>query len=198
MNRKQFFNKCAEEWDSLLTKEQLARINKLVKLFGIGKGEKVLDLGCGTGVLSVPLNRCVGNSGEVIGVDFSDKMIEKAKKKYGDRFKYICCNAEKMPFKSQIFDTVVCFNTFPHFVHKNRVIQEISRVLKKYGKLIISHTSTREEVNSFHSTLKNSPVIKDFLPEDRFLIRLLSKNKFSDIKVSNQSYYLVSAVKKGL
>ncbi len=51
---------------------------KVVQLAGIGTGESVLDVGCGTGTLAIAAKRRVGPTGKVIGIDASPEMIARA------------------------------------------------------------------------------------------------------------------------
>ena len=57
--------------------------NRLIKDAGIVQGMRVLDLGCGKGDVSLLLAKAVGPSGEVVGVDRSNKVLEVARNRAG-------------------------------------------------------------------------------------------------------------------
>ena len=107
------------------------------RLISMAKG-RVLELGVGTG-LNLPLYRGVE---EVVGVDISEKMLEKAKrKKVKVRAKLIRADARNIPFPDESFDTVVSTFFLCVVPDKEQVIEEIGRVLKSGGVLLAMECS---------------------------------------------------------
>ena len=107
------------------------------RLISMAKG-RVLELGVGTG-LNLSLYRGVE---EVVGVDISEKMLEKAKrKKVKVRAKLIRADAGKLPFPDESFDTVVSTFFLCVVPDKEQVIEEIRRVLKPGGVLLAMECS---------------------------------------------------------
>lgn len=103
----------------------------------IKAGQKVLDLGSGTGNLSVLL----ANSGaKVIGLDYSLEGIEIHKSKGGSEVVHHDLN-EKLPFEDSAFDVVVSNNVLYTISREKRgkIINEVSRVTKHGGKVVISN-----------------------------------------------------------
>lgn len=80
LNTKEYFNSLADKWDALV-KHDIDKIEFLLGILRIKKGSYILDVGCGTGVLTEHLLKRVGSEGKIFGVDFSEKMIEIAKSK---------------------------------------------------------------------------------------------------------------------
>jgi len=110
------------------------------KLISQAKG-RVLELGVGTG-LNLPLYRDVK---EVIGVDISGKMLEKARRKRtGVPVKLIQADARSLPFPDKSFDTVVSTFFLCVVPERERVIKEIGRVLKPKGLLLAMECSPPE------------------------------------------------------
>jgi len=72
-------------------------------LTGLGPGGRALDVACGTGDLAVELSRRVGPSGEVVGSDFSDAMLERARRKSG-AVDWQWANALALPHENDHFD----------------------------------------------------------------------------------------------
>lgn len=93
----------------------------------------ILDLCCGTGYLTEDLSR----SGEYVGLDFADSMIACCKKRHPDN-DFVLGSAEKLPFKDDSFDCVVCFWSFHHMVYPEEVINEVYRVIRPGGFVIIA------------------------------------------------------------
>ncbi|WP_456421751.1 class I SAM-dependent methyltransferase [Thermococcus sp.] len=107
------------------------------RLISMAKG-RVLELGVGTG-LNLPLYR---NVEEVVGVDISEKMLEKARKKRAKvRTTLIRTDARKLPFPDESFDTVVSTFFLCVLPEKRGVIGEIRHVLKPDGVLLAMECS---------------------------------------------------------
>lgn len=93
-------------------------------------------MGCGNGRL---LQMFKGRKIDYIGVDFSEKMIQKAKEKYGDYFQV--ADIFNLPFSDNYFDSIWSIAVFHHIPSKElqmKALQEIKRVLKKNGKIIMT------------------------------------------------------------
>ena len=92
----------------------------------------VLDIGCATGKF---LN--LVNAKKRIGIDISRKILRIAKKKHKE-ISFVVASAEFLPFKSDIFDLVTCFDVLEHVLNKKRVLSEIYRVAKKDCEVFIT------------------------------------------------------------
>lgn len=93
--------------------------------------QSILDLGCGTGTLTVQLSRLAG---KVIGIDSSQSMINKAKEQFG-HIAFRICNALDMPF-SQEFDVIFSNAVFHWITDHHLLLQNIYRSLKPQGRLV--------------------------------------------------------------
>lgn len=124
------------------------------------------------------LRKAVGKRARLVALDYSALMLEKAKKKYGNDFEYVCADAEETPFENASFDVVICFSVFPHFPRKAKALQELFRILKPGGSLIIAHADARETINSFHSKV-GGPVAHDHMPDNPKMKALLHKAGFA-------------------
>ena len=98
------------------------------------KGGKILDVGCGNRNLfkMLPDGRY-----ELHGIDFSENMIDEAKKSCKTPATFTVADAEKLPFDDATFDIIVCNASFHHYTHPNTVLSEMHRVLKCNGKVLI-------------------------------------------------------------
>ncbi len=117
--------------------------NELIRLLEIKTSHRVLDLGCGTGVLSKYISEKVNAEagGLSIGIDAAGKMIEGAINKRGsDTCSFEVAAAENLPFDNESFDSVISTLFFHHIQLdlKKRALAEAFRVLKPGGKLVIS------------------------------------------------------------
>ncbi len=98
---------------------------------------KILDIGCGGGLLSEPMNRL---GAEVTGIDASSKNIEVAKlhaKKNNLKIKYICTSPEKFETEKE-FDVILNMEIIEHVEDVNLFIKSSSKLLKKNGIMFVA------------------------------------------------------------
>jgi len=100
-------------------------------------GDKVLDLGCGNGRFFEILK---DKGVDYIGVDFSERLIEIAKKRY-PQVKFQVADALNLPFPNNFFDkvyTIAVLHHIPSKEFRQRFLEEAKRVLKPGGLLILT------------------------------------------------------------
>lgn len=155
-----------------------------------------MDLGCGTGVLFPHILKSIGKKGRLFGVDFSQEMLLEAKKRVKSKnIILICASAENLPFLTESFDYVIAFASFPHFQSKTKALGEISRVLKKGGKVFIAHLLGRKELKEHHR-LSGGVIFKDVLPAGKILKIMLRGKGFKKIVIVDQPFlYIACGVK---
>src|SRR5688572_4487507 len=98
--------------------------------------ERILDLGCGTGRFSEALAGSFG--ADVLGVDPSTKMLERARNKCRDaRVRYLRGQAEAIPLQSGSVDVVFISMSFHHFSNRALAARECRRVLRASGSVFV-------------------------------------------------------------
>ncbi|MCR5445606.1 MAG: bifunctional demethylmenaquinone methyltransferase/2-methoxy-6-polyprenyl-1,4-benzoquinol methylase UbiE [Bacteroidales bacterium] len=99
---------------------------------------EILDVACGTGDMAVNLVR---QGCTVTGVDISEEMLAIAKQKAPDAT-YIVADAEQLPFEDKTFDAVTCAFGVRNFLHLKQGLDEMIRVLKPGGRMVILELAT--------------------------------------------------------
>jgi tRNA (uracil-5-)-methyltransferase TRM9 len=142
---KEDYNKIAEEFSR--TRSQVWEEVRFLFDDYVIPGEKVLDLGCGNGRFFEVLKDkerffevLKDKEVDYIGVDFSEKLIEIAKKRFPEA-KFQVADALNLPFPNSFFDKVYSIAVFHHIPSKEfrqRFLKEIRRVLKPEGLLILT------------------------------------------------------------
>lgn len=135
---------------------------------------KVLDLACGTGDLSVAICRFAGYEVDLVGLDYSQPMLDIACKKVakvpGGKATFILGDAANLPFADDDFDCVGISFAFRNLTYKNPLsepaLAQILRVLKPGGRFVVVETSQpRSKIirRGFHIYLRSFVRTSGFL-----------------------------------
>jgi ubiquinone/menaquinone biosynthesis C-methylase UbiE len=105
------------------------------------KNERILDVACGEGRFSLKIAE---RAGTVYGIDASSAAVDEAKSlshklKVDSHFRV--GDAEDLPYPSNFFDKIVCSSSLEHFEHDLQALNEVNRVLKPHGKLVLTADS---------------------------------------------------------
>lgn len=135
----------------------------MLQLLGVEKGQNVLDIACGTGIVTKKISRIVGNGGSVVGTDLSISALKVAKKWCHRRnVTFVQADAE-FPVFSKKFDFATCQYALFFFPDAQRVLKNIKGMLKKGGSLGISvHGKKVPFFNSIISVVQK--YITDYTP----------------------------------
>ena len=131
--------------------EQYAR--KVADAVSVGKGERVLDVACGTGILAREIQRRVGPGGLVAGLDPVPGMIEVAKQN-APAVEWHEGKAESLPFANESFDVVVSQFGLMFFTDRTRAIQEMLRVLTSGGRFAVAVWDSLENIPAYASAVE--------------------------------------------
>ena len=131
------------------------RCESLVKLLGLEPGSRILDLACGTGRYSIALAK---RGYEVVGLDFSEIYIEKARKKAeteGVRIDFLKGDMRDLPFDGE-FDAVLClWTSFGYFEREEdhlKALKEARRALRPSGRFLLDISSYEALMRNFRET----------------------------------------------
>lgn len=105
-------------------------------------GEKVLDIGCSQGITCILLGRenfsCIGIDIEKDAIDYAKNELELEEKDTRERVEFLVCDASRLNFSDNYFDTVILSEILEHLIHPEKVLLEARRVLKERGTVIIT------------------------------------------------------------
>lgn len=114
----------------------------------VQKGQRVLDVACGTGVLAREVLRRVGPTGHVAGIDPVPGMIEVAKQ-IASAVEWRQGTAESLPFSDKSFDAVVSQFGLMFFTDRRQAIREMLRVLTSSGRLAVAVWDSLENIPAY-------------------------------------------------
>ncbi|KAK9830207.1 hypothetical protein WJX72_010303 [[Myrmecia] bisecta] len=148
--RQQLFNKIAPVYDQLNDTLSLGlhRVWKrmTVKWSGAGHGSSVLDVCCGSGDLAFRLSEAVGSSGQVVGLDFAQDMLDDAARRESGRYasrsgvariQWVQGDAMQLPFADNSFDAATMGYGLRNVSNILKALSELKRVLKPSARVAI-------------------------------------------------------------
>ena len=216
INKKEIekFSKIAEEWWNPegkfkpLHKFNPIRISyikeNIIKTFKLNynktplKNIKILDIGCGGGLLSEPMCRL---GAKVTGIDASDKNIKVAKlhsKKNNLRIDYFCSSPEKFNVKDK-FDVILNMEIVEHVEDVNFFLKSCSKLLKKNGIMFVA--TLNKTLKSYIFAIVGAEYILRWLPigthdwekflKPEDLISILKKNDLSLDRLDGMNFNLI-------
>jgi arsenite methyltransferase len=140
----QEFNRWAEAGEGpKMENHHLDITEKTIRRMELRPGERVLDLGCGSGWATRLLARLVSDGpegfGQVVGVDVSDEMIRQARtaSKDFDNVMFVWGSATQIPWEENFFDKMLSVESFYYYPDQERALAELFRVMAPKGRLFI-------------------------------------------------------------
>ena len=123
---------------------------------------KILDVGCGGGLLCEPLNRL---GATITGIDASNNNIEVAKlhsKEMNLNIEYIHAAPENLDLKNNIYDAVLCLEIVEHLKDVNLFIENCSKLIKKNGIMFVA--TINKNLKSYVFAILGAEYILRWLP----------------------------------
>ncbi|MGE0820587.1 MAG: methyltransferase domain-containing protein [Candidatus Binatia bacterium] len=119
----------------------------------IQPGQRILDVACGTGVVARTLAERVGPSGSVVGLDINDGMLAVAQRK-APHLEWRPGSVEQLPFEANSFDAVTCQFALMFFDNRRKAIEEMMRVLRPGGHLVVAVWDSLEHTPGYAAVVK--------------------------------------------
>lgn len=189
VKQKQFFDGLAENWRKSGGFDTQT-LDTLFENVTLPKEGRVLDVGCGTGVIDGYLH---ANCRAVDGVDISEKMLDKARAA-NPNVNYF--NADFYGFTAEEpYDCIIVFDAYPHFIDKDAFAAKANELLKDNGTLWLMFDESREKINGYHSA--HGGISVPLLSAEREAARL---GEFFEITyiLDNSARYTLGLKKKNL
>lgn len=136
----------------------------IAQLASVREGSRVLDVGCGTGIMERAYLELEAAS--IVGLDLSEAMLACARTSFSDvpaeRLRFECYDI--LDFTSnEPFDVVVIYNAYPHILDKEALVEATASLLVPGGRFLVAHGMSRETLNAHHANVP-ADVTSDLLP----------------------------------
>jgi ubiquinone/menaquinone biosynthesis C-methylase UbiE len=109
----------------------------LADISGVGAGQSVLDVACGTGIVARTVADRLGGTGRVVGVDINDGMLAVARRVRPD-LDWRRADVAELPFPDGSFDTVLCQMALMFFPDRGGALREMARVARPGGAIALA------------------------------------------------------------
>jgi arsenite methyltransferase len=169
----------------------------LVELVPLQKGQSILDIATGTGIVAIAAAEIVGDEGKVIGVDIADVLLDQARKKIEaaglKNIELIEADAECLDFAENSFDAIFCSSAIVLFNDIPNVLRNWYRFLKPSGfvafhAFLETGMMTPEIIKACAKCGISLPNIHELLGTPEKCQKVLQQAGFEDIKVESKQF----------
>jgi len=156
-------------------REHIHRMN-LAELCGnyAAPGDRVLEVGCGTGLVFEQLNSSLPGNMRYVGADLAMPMLDLAKARF-PAADFLCTDGYQLPFKDRSFDLVVCFEVLGHIPEIKGLIGELLRVCAKQA--IFTIWPAANGVIDYRQDLDGQPFLLRYYSHDYIMAQLAAAGR---------------------
>lgn len=162
------YDTTASIYDRRYAEEQAAKVEAALKNVRTQKGELILDVGCGTGLL---FDHVANETDGIVGLDFSKKCLLQAKERTRNKslrnVQLILADADNMPFHNEVFNTVFAMTILQNMPSPSETLAEIKRVSRNDALFVVSGMKKIFTKESFVRLLKNSQLNTLMLEDEK-------------------------------
>ena len=159
--KKNKYDKDMEDWNYTGPKETVA----VLKKYALDKDIKILDAGCGTGLVGVELKKF--GYANIDGVDLSQKLLDLVPKNYYNKLEQIDLN-KLLKIENNFYDVVMCVGTFTFGHVKPPALDEFVRVIKNNGLICFTVNEGIYEEYGFDKKIKKLSDLKSWKVKEFF------------------------------
>jgi ubiquinone/menaquinone biosynthesis C-methylase UbiE len=188
--QRDFFDTLTDVFEPPLPEGVPERLDRIVASAGIGEGDRVLDIGSGTGILVPRIKKY--SPGEIIACDLSFAMLERLKENH-PYVRTVQADARDLDLPDAFVDVVIINASYPNIVDKHGTFTNMARIIKPGGRMVISHPMGRAFIEKLRD---EAPFPLDAFPERPHADGLFSSYGFEVSQYTDESrLYILVTVK---
>jgi ubiquinone/menaquinone biosynthesis C-methylase UbiE len=198
--QKEAWNKASagwKKWDETMMNFLKPITDEMIQMLDLNENDHMLDIATGTGEPGLTIATILKH-GKVIATDLSENMLAVAKENASIRsiynFETVCCDASELPFKDSSFDSISCRLGVMFFPDILKAFNEMKRVLKPGGQMVISAWNNAEKNTWINTSMSTMITLLQLTPpapgapglfrcaQKSYLSSLLSQSGLNNIK----------------
>ena len=140
MSNLEFSDEAARNQEAISNTEAFDEQRRItLDALGLGRGERILDVGVGTGHMAFDMAKATIGHNEIVGIDISDDMLNTCRERCADlpNVSFEMADLYDLPFDEESFDVVLSVQVFEYLEDVQKALLELHRVLKPGGRLIL-------------------------------------------------------------
>ena len=158
-----YYDEISQGYEELHKEEQLKKVELISKYLKPNPEDKLLDVGCGTGLTTEPW-KC-----RRYGIDPAPKLLARTRQR--DKIEYKLAPAENIPYPDNFFDIVISITAIQNFQDIEKGLSEIKRVGK--DRFVLSFLKKSEKADKIKKIIKENFDVKEIIEEEKDLIFLI-------------------------
>jgi ubiquinone/menaquinone biosynthesis C-methylase UbiE len=145
----------AQLYDMRYAEEQELKYRTALESLNIARNSKVLDVGCGTGLL---FSHVAAEAQTVVGIDISSKLLLQAKKRARNFLSVhlVQADADHMPFKDNYFSVVFAFTVLQNMPDPLETLKETKRITERDAPIVVTGFKKTFSLDAFSELLQNA------------------------------------------
>jgi len=155
-----YYDQISEGYEELHKEEQLKKVGLIKKHLKLDPDDKLLDVGCGTGLTTEPW-RC-----KRYGIDPAPKLLERARSR--EKIEYKLAPAESIPYPDNFFAVVISITAIQNFQDIEKGLSEIKRVGK--DRFVLSFLKRSSKKGMIDRLIRKLFKVRDVIEEDKDII----------------------------
>jgi ubiquinone/menaquinone biosynthesis C-methylase UbiE len=142
------WDKASADYDEYWSRQIEPAQKRLLEMAALRPGERVLDIACGTGLITFPAAETVGAQGSVVGTDISDRMIERGRRESARRglenVTFQRADAESLDFPESSFDAALCSLGLMYVPEPLNALRLVRGLLRPGGRIAVTVWGQRD------------------------------------------------------
>jgi SAM-dependent methyltransferase len=187
--QQRYFNENVDLFKPPLPKGVPERLRATIKASHLQRGERVLDVGTGTGILIPYILKY--RPFEIHVCDLAENMLQRVKGKFPQVITHLC-DVRDLQLPDDSLDVVFINACFSNIMDKSKTLDNLYRVMSHKGRLVISHPLGRDFITELK---KHTPFHLDLLPDEAGAKGLFEQHGFKIVNFSDEPlFYIFVAV----